>query len=137
MFDSLETQSIDLKFPTYHDDQCKIARGFQMKSPVAKIDRCVRCVDGLVIWIHKPTKEECEASGVDESKYFCGRKHKLGLNIQAVCDHKKRFTNVSIWYGDSTLDHLAFEISGLKKKIMPVPGFFTDELCFFGDNAFS
>ena len=76
VFDSLDcvidaingTEAMDIEFPTDHDEQLKIARGFQMKSHVAKIDRCVGCVDGIVIWIHKPTKEECEASGVDESK---------------------------------------------------------------------
>ena len=66
MFDSLDcvvnaingTEAMDIKFPTDHEEQRKIARGFQMKSPVAKIDCCVGCVDGLVIWIHKPTKGE-------------------------------------------------------------------------------
>ena len=62
-------------FPTDHGEQRKIVRGFQMEFPVAKIDCCVGCVDGIVIWIHKPTKKECEASGVDGLKYFCGRKH--------------------------------------------------------------
>ena len=96
----------------------------------------VGCVDGLVIWIHTPTKEECKASGVDGSKYLCGRKHTFGLNLPAVCDHKKRFADISIRYGASTSDHLAFEVSGLKKKIVSVPGFFADELCLFGDNAY-
>ena len=145
VFDSLDcvavnaingTEAMDIKFPTDQDEQRKIARGFQMKSPVAKIDFCVGCVDGMLVWIHKPTKEECKASGVDESKYFCGRKHKFGLNLQAVCDHKKRFTDISIRYVASTSDHLAFEVSGLKKKIVSVPGFFADELCLFGDNAY-
>ena len=58
-----------ISFPTNHDDQREIARGFQSKSEVG-IDRAVGCINGIVIWMHKPTKEECEAAGVDESKFF-------------------------------------------------------------------
>ena len=82
------TAAMDIKFPSDHDEQREIARGFQNKSPVANIGRYVGCVDGLVIWTHKPTQAECEEAGVDETKLFCGRKHKFGLNLQAVCDHQ-------------------------------------------------
>ena len=66
--------------------------------------------------------------------FFCGRKHKFELNLEAVCDHKKRFTDISIRYGASTPDHLAFEITGLKNHICP--WIFLDKICLFCDNAY-
>lgn len=68
-------------------------------------------------------------------KYFCGRKHKYGLNMQAVCDHNGRFLDVSIMYGGASSDILAFEASALYGKLkhdsLLAPG-----LCLFGDNAY-
>ena len=123
-----------ISFPTNHDDQREIARGFQSKSEVG-INRAVGCIDGIVIWMHKPTKEECEAAGVDESKFFCGRKHKFGLNLQAICDHKKRFIYISVMYGASASDHIAFEVSDLRQKLSE-EGFLAPFLVLFGDNAY-
>lgn len=37
------TAAMDIKFPSDHDEQREIARGFQNKSPVANIGRCVGC----------------------------------------------------------------------------------------------
>ena len=64
-----KNKEMAISFPTNHDDQRKIARGFQSKSEVG-IDRVVGIIGGIVIWMHKPTKEECEAAGVDKSKFF-------------------------------------------------------------------
>ena len=72
---------------------------------------------------------------MSELKFFCGRKHKYGLNLQAVCDHKKRFLDISINYGAASSDHMAFQVSHLKEKLN-TPGFLADGLCLFGDNAY-
>ena len=79
---------LKIVFPSSHNEQRKIVEGFKAKSEV-DFDCCVGCIDGLLIWMHKPSKEECKEIGVDETKFFCGRKHKYGLNLQAICDHKK------------------------------------------------
>lgn len=72
---------------------------------------CGGCIDGIVVWTHKPSKEDCEEIGVSEAKFFCGRKHKFGLNMQAICNHKKQFLDISIIYGAATSDLMAFEVS--------------------------
>ena len=106
------------------------------RNPVsAGIGRCVVYIDGLVIWTHKLTRSDCEESGVDESEFFCGRKMKFGLNLQAVCDHKKRCASISVLYGTSTSDHLAFKVSDLKLKQVSGPVFVSPDVCFFGNNA--
>ena len=65
----------------------------------------------MLVWIEKPNEKECRKVGVGSKKFYCGRKKKYGLNLQASCDHLKRFTSVSIIYPASTSDFLAFETS--------------------------
>ena len=58
-----------------------------------------------------------------------------GLNLQASCDHFKRFTSVSIIYPASTSDFLAFETSRFHTQIKQ-EGFLAEGLCLYGDNAY-
>ncbi|GFH55306.1 predicted protein [Chaetoceros tenuissimus] len=37
-----------------------------------------------------------------ERKWFCSRKNKYGLNLQAICDSRKRFLDLSILFGGSS-----------------------------------
>ena len=72
----------------------------------------MRCVDaGLLIWMYMPSLEECEKVSVGQTKFVCGRKSKFGLNMQAICDSKRQFLNISILFGASASDMLAFEAS--------------------------
>ena len=82
-----QTLSLQLEFPTDHAKQRAIAKSFQQKSEVG-FDNCGGCVDGLLIWIHMPSLEECEKVSVGQTKFVCGRKSKFGLNMQAICDSK-------------------------------------------------
>jgi hypothetical protein len=72
-----------ITYPTGHDEQLKIAADFKAKSS-AGFGVCAGAVDGILIWIHQPTLEEAKQVGVDQQKFVCGRKHKHGLNCQAV-----------------------------------------------------
>ena len=128
------TKSFDIKFPTEHAEQYKIAEAFKAKSK-ADFDICVGCVDGMLVWIHLPSKEECERIGVGQAKFICGRKSKCGLNLQAICDAERRFLDISILFGASASDLLAFESSPIRVK-MDSPNFVAPGLCLFGDNAY-
>jgi hypothetical protein len=128
------TECLDIVFPKDHAVQEEIAAGFKAKSD-ANFDGCAGCIDGLLVWMHKPTKKECEATGVGQIKYLCGRKSKYGLNLQAICDHKRRFLDVSILFGGSTSDLLAFEASPIRETLAE-EGFLAPGLCMFGDNAY-
>ncbi len=105
-----------------------------MKSD-ADFDTCVGCIDGLLIWMHLPSLKESGIVRVGQTKFYCGRKHKFGLNLQAVCDHKRRFLALSIIYGASSSDLLAFEGSPLRVQLEK-EGFLAPGLCLFGDNAY-
>ena len=58
-------EEMKISFPTSHARQREIARGFRSKSEVG-FDNVVGCIDGIVIWTHKPTKEDCKDAGVDK-----------------------------------------------------------------------
>lgn len=122
-----------ISFPTNHDTQRKIADDFKSKSE-ASFDCCVGAIDGILIWTHKPTEMDCEEAKCDQGKFLCGRKHKFGLNMQAICDARGRFLDLSIMFPASTSDCLAFESSDLYKQLLD--GILAEGLCLFGDNAY-
>jgi hypothetical protein len=99
MFDSVDSVidvinkcvEMNIKFPSDHNKQHDIAGGFRRRLPKADTSCCVGCINGIVIWTRKPTKEGCTAAaGVDKSIFVVGGcKHKFGLNLQIVCNHTK------------------------------------------------
>ena len=79
-----------MSYPADHEQQRAIAESFRRKS-AANFECCAGAVDGILVWIHKPSEEDCAKAGCSEGKFFCGRKHKFGLNCQAVCDSRGKF----------------------------------------------
>jgi hypothetical protein len=124
---------LSIVFPADHQRQRELAFGFQQRSR-AGFSSCVGAIDGIWIWIAKPKKGECEKVQCGRKKFFCGRKHKFGLNMQAVCDAEGRFLDVEIGHPASTSDFLAFSTSRFHSKL-ETDGFLADGLCLFGDNA--
>lgn len=125
--------SLKMLYPENHEDQKKIVLGFKAKSDV-DFDNCAGCVDGILIWTHQPTVND-EVAGVSPMKYYCGRKHKYGLNMQAVCDYRCKILEISIKFGGSASDLIAWETSSLCHKL-DRDGFLADGLCIYGDNAY-
>lgn len=78
-------KKLKIKYPTSYGQQRKIARGFVRKSD-AGFDNCVGAIDGILIWVDKPSDADCKDVKVGPKKFFCGRKKKFGLNMQAICD---------------------------------------------------
>jgi len=68
------TEDFNIKYPSSHEDQMQIARAFEQKSKVG-FDNCVGAVNGILIWMHKPSEKEAKHSKVDQKKYLCGQKH--------------------------------------------------------------
>ena len=128
-----ELSAMKISYPSDVETQKKIARGFCNASKV-KFDCCAGAIDGILIWMHKPSQKEADAAGVGQKKFLCGRKSKFGLNCQALCDVRGRFLDISITYGGSSSDCLAFEASELHKRLEE--GLLADGLVIFGDNAY-
>jgi len=122
-----------MEYPAPAEKQWEIAKEFEKKSAPG-FDCCAGAIDGILLWIHKPSKKECEKSECDSGKFFCGRKHKFGLNVQAVCDARGRFLDMSVVFPGSSSDCLAFEGSSLFQRLEA--GLLDAGLCLFGDNAY-
>lgn len=94
---------LDFRFLESHEEQKKIATGFFGKSK-AGFKGCCGAIDGMLVWIEKPSEKECKSAGCGSLKFLCGRKGKFGLNLQGVCDADSRFLDVSISHPGSTSD---------------------------------
>jgi hypothetical protein len=125
--------TFDIEYPHTAEEQHEIAQEFHKVSG-ADIKCCAGAIDGLLIWIHKPSRNCCIATSCADGKFLCGRKNKFGLNLQAVADVKGRFLDVSIMYPGSTSDCLAFEGMELYNRLER--GGLHGDLCLFGDNAY-
>jgi hypothetical protein len=73
-----EITTLDIQYPTSYDEQQKIADAFQGKSGIA-LNNCPGCIDGILIWINKPTKPELENFSVDAKKIWT--KHASNLRL--------------------------------------------------------
>ena len=113
---------LSFEYPSSHKKaQRAIADGFKEKSKVG-FSCCAGCIDGMLLWIEKPNDFECQRANCGSKKFFCGRKHKFGLNFQAACDANCKFLDVSMYHPAATSDFLSFTTFGLKKKL-ETPGF--------------
>jgi hypothetical protein len=122
-----------IEYPSDHKEQENIASGFRQGSAV-DFDNCAGAIDGILIWIQKPTIGDAAKSGIGMKKLYCGRKHKFGLNCQAVSDKRGRFLDISIKHGGSSADCLAFEASDFYKRLED--GLLSPGLVIFGDSAY-
>ena len=58
-----------IKFSEDHNEQSKIARGFQQRSSVGF--KCVAgCVDGLIIWTDMPTQSDCDLLKIGPRRFY-------------------------------------------------------------------
>jgi DDE superfamily endonuclease len=133
----LACKELAFEFPSDHAKQKALAAGFQRRSQ-PWFDCCVAAIDGMLLWTaEKPSPGECERARCGAKKFFCGRKHKFGLNMQATCDSECRFLDVCIKHPASTSDFLvSFTTSSLYRKLEQ-KDFMAPDLCIFGDAVYS
>ena len=105
------TKELEFSFPD-HQQQRNIASGFYKMSG-ANFSNVIGAIDGILIWMMKPSLKWCRKSKCGEAQYKCFRKDKFGMNMQAICDHKLRFLWIDIQWPGSTSDYLAWVTSSL------------------------
>ena len=106
------------------------------KKSEAHFGNCVGCVDGMLVWIDRPSEKARIGSNIGSVKYFYGRKKKYGMVLQTVCDHHRRFLDFYISQPASTSDYLTFCSCDLLKKKLIQSGFLKPGLTLYGDNAY-
>jgi DDE superfamily endonuclease len=65
----------------------------------------------------QPSIEDADVASVGPAKFYCGRKHKFGLNCQAICDARGSFLDISIKYPGATSNVLAFEGATIYQRL--------------------
>jgi hypothetical protein len=90
-------------------------------------------MDGVLIWILKPTEKDVSSARIGRKKFLCGGKGKFGLNCQAVSDVSGCILDISIVCGGALSDCMAFA-SDLFRQLED--GLLHKSLVLFGDNAY-
>ncbi len=122
-----------ITYPSSFIEQEKNAKGFKSASTVG-FDNCAGAIDGILIWMLKPTAKEAAKAGDGQKKFLFGRKNKFGLNCQAVSNVRGKILDISITYGGSSSDLLAYKASDLCKRVEE--GVLRPGLVLYGNNAY-
>jgi DDE superfamily endonuclease len=130
----LACEQLSFSFPSDHEKQKELAVGFASKSQPG-FSNCCGAINGMLLWTERFSDEERAKAGCASKKFFCGRKHKFGLNMQGTCDSECCFLDVCIKHPASTSDYLSFSSSSLYRQLEQ-PDFLAAGLCIFGDSAY-
>jgi hypothetical protein len=121
------------KFPTDEVEAKKYAEQWASLSgpPGGRrgvLSGCIGAIDGILIKTRAPTKKET----VRVTDFYSGHKSTVGLNVQVVCDARKRIIFLSVLCPGKTNDLVAYESSKVASLIEGLPaGFYA-----VGDNAY-
>ena len=69
------TKQLDIKFPS--KQQQKELAGIAERKSKAGLNGVVGFIDGMLVWIQKPTKKECKKAKFGPVKFYCGQKKKM------------------------------------------------------------
>jgi hypothetical protein len=89
------TPEFHIKYPCDLNKQLQIAAEFKAVSGVG-FNNYSGAIDGIMIWMSKPSEKDAKKCGLSRKKVLCARKGKFGLNMQAVCDCLGRILDLSI-----------------------------------------
>ncbi len=112
-----------IQFPTRDQDIITIKQGFY---EVRGVPNVIGIIDGTHIPIMRPTR------GPDEPLYCC-RKGGHSINVQLVCDHRMRFTDVVAKWPGSTHDAFIWRNCQLRQTFTEAPpnGFILGKFRYF------
>lgn len=125
---------LKIGFPEDHAEQRRIAAGFKSKS-VPGFDCVVGAIDGMLVWTEKPSMFSTLLAKCGSRRFYCGRKHKYGLNMQGLCDSEGRFLDVTVAHPASFSDFLVFSDTKLYRRLEE-PNFLAKGLIILGDLAY-
>ncbi|XP_028413867.1 putative nuclease HARBI1, partial [Dendronephthya gigantea] len=94
-----------IKFPQSQEDRDIVKQGFY---EIANFPCVIGCVDGTHIKIQAPSENEPD---------FVNRKRVHSINVQGICDHKGKFTNIVAKWPGSTHDSHIFRTSSIGRNL--------------------
>jgi hypothetical protein len=123
-----------ISYPSSRDEQRTISADFRSISTV-KFGNCGGAIYGILIWMSRPSEKDARRTKIGRKKRFlCARKHNFGLNCMAVSGVRERILDISIIFGGSSADCVAFQASDLYARLEK--GLLTEGRVLFGDNAY-
>ncbi len=125
----VECDSLKLHFPTTPAEIEEAAEKFNAISGHQVIQGCVGCLDGYLLKTRAPFKSETTAA----IAHFSGHYRSYGINIQAVCDERSRFTFIDTGGVGSCSDSKAFNNTKLPELVTNLPY----EKYLLADNAYT
>jgi hypothetical protein len=78
----------------------------------------VGCIDGYLATITRPRLDKCNWN---PQAYFSGHYRVYGLNVQAVCNYRSRFTYFAVVAPSKCSDQVAFERTLLPELMQAFP----------------
>jgi hypothetical protein len=121
--------ALALSFPQDAAGLKELALDFQSKSSNGTLDGCVGALDGWLCRIKVPLGKDTS----NIASYYSGHYQCHGVNIQAVCDARCRFTYMSCRSPGGTGDSRAFQGTALNYFLQEIPrGFYV-----VGDSAYT
>ena len=124
----IKCDALKIKFPDTTTKIIKQGKQFKKLSSHGVIDKCVGCIDGVLIRIKTPSVKECGSV----KSFFSGHYAAMGLNVQASCDHLCRFNYISVAAPGGSHDLGAYMKIRLSQIVEKLPtGYYV-----IGDNAY-
>ena len=124
----LSCDRLKYKFPETVEEIEQAASSFAEMSTHEVIDGCVGCVDGFLLQIQTPRKDETG----NVKAYFSGHYQTYGINVQAACDSQCRFIYAALAAPGGANDIAAFRKTTLFEMVQRLPlGKY-----IIGDNAY-
>jgi hypothetical protein len=113
--------TLAIDFPVDANSLKKLAIDFQSKSSMGVLDGCVGALDGWLCRIKVPTAKDT----ANIAAYFSGHYQHHGVNVQACCDARCKFTYLSVRSPGGTGDSRAFYGMALQHFLEVIPrGFY-------------
>jgi len=104
-------ETLSFSFPSL-DEQHQICEGYKKRSWI-NLPNIIGAIDGMLVWVKKPSIEASDDAKVGQVNFYCSRKEKYGINLQAICDHNLMFRWIDITYPGSASDYIAWSTSTL------------------------
>src|SRR5688572_29740825 len=92
-------------------------------------------MDGILIWMSKPSIKECKEIVIGPMKFLCSRKTKFDLNMQAAYNYNCYFVVVTTASRGAVSDFLSYNLLSFK-QIIELANFLVPGLAIYGDTTY-
>ena len=111
-------KELEFQFPS-KSEQLDICEGYKNRSSI-NLHNIIGAIDGMLVWIKKPSLNVTDAVKCGQVNFYCSRKGKYGINLQAICDDKLQFRWIDIRYPGCDSDYIAWDTVGESDQLSTI-----------------